>query len=151
FLQCIYQDSSGIFWLGTIKGLFRFDPANRSWKQFKNIPDDSSSLSFDVIFSLCPDPKQPQKYLWIGTNGGGVNRFDFETGKVIRITQKDGLPNDVVYGILGDDDGNLWMSTNNGLTRFNLLTKTFRNFERKDGLQGNEFNRYAFCKTKDGT
>ena len=150
FLQCIYQDAAGIFWLGTVKGLLRFDSQTQSWKQFKNNPSDVSSLSFDVIFSICPDPKQPEKYLWIGTNGGGLNRFDIETGKVTRISQADGLPNNVVYGILSDNEGNLWMSTNKGVSRFNPGAKTFRNFEEKDGLQGNEFNRYAYCKTNDG-
>jgi len=46
-----------------------------------NVPNDSSSLSFDLIFSLCPDPLQPDRYLWIGTNGGGLNRFDRKTEK----------------------------------------------------------------------
>ena len=151
FLQCIYEDSSGIFWLGTVKGLFRFDPHLQSWKQFSNIPNDSTTLSCDEIFSLCPDPEQPMKYLWIGTNGGGLNRFEMQSGKVIRYNHKDGLPNDVVYGILSDDQNNLWLSTNNGLSRFNFHTNTFKNFQEKDGLQGNEFNRYAYCKTRDGT
>lgn len=151
FLQCMWQDASGIFWLGTVSGLLRFDEQKQSWKQFKNIPGDTASLSFDVIFSICPDPADPGKYLWIGTNGGGLNRFDMETGKVRRFGQADGLPNDVVYGILSDDDHHLWMSTNKGISSFDPVMKVFRNFEEKDGLQGNEFNRYAFCKTKDGT
>jgi ligand-binding sensor domain-containing protein/signal transduction histidine kinase len=150
FIQCIYQDSSGMFWLGTIKGLLRFDETTRDWKIFRNIPGDSSSLSFDVIFTLCPDPKFPQQYLWIGTNGGGLNRFEFQTGAVTRFTVKDGLPNDVVYGILSDSDGNLWISTNNGLCRFNPEKRSFKKYEVRDGLQGNEFNRYAYCKTADG-
>ena len=55
-----------------------------------------------------------------------------------------------MYGILPDDNGNLWMSTNKGLSEFNIKKKTFRNFDVNDGLQGNEFDRYAYCKTKDG-
>ncbi len=150
FLEAVYKDESGIFWLGTISGLFRFDPINRSWKQYKNDPKNNASLSFDVIFSICADPINPSRFLWIGTNGGGVNRFDKTTGTFIRFTQKDGLPNDVVYGVLSDNKNNIWMSTNKGLSRFNFQTKQFRNFELKDGLQGNEFNRYAFCKTRSG-
>lgn len=150
FLEAVYKDEQGIFWLGTISGLLRFDPLLKSWKQFKNIPRDSTSLSFDVVFSLCPDPIEPAKFLWVGTNGGGLNRLNKSSGTFERFTQKDGLPNDVIYGILSDSENNLWLSSNKGLSRFNFETKQIRNFEMKDGLQGNEFNRYAFCKTRSG-
>jgi two-component sensor histidine kinase len=70
--------------------------------------------------------------------------------KVTRYSMRDGLANDVVYGILSDNNGSLWMSTNNGLSKFDSERKNFHNYNVNDGLQGNEFNRYAFCKTKDG-
>lgn len=156
FIEAIYQQNDSIFWLGALNGLFRFNKHTKEWKQFKNNPADTSSLSYDLIFSLCADPLNPQKYLWIGTSGGGLNRFDYATGKFLRYSTKDGLPNDVIYGILNDDEGNLWMSTNKGLSKFTPLSGgagggRFQNYETKDGLQSNEFNRYAFCKKKDGT
>jgi signal transduction histidine kinase len=73
-----------------------------------------------------------------------------ETGKFKRYLVKNGLPNNVVYGILTDDDGNLWMSTNNGLSSFNPAKNKFRNFDVNDGLQSNEFNHEAFAKDRDG-
>lgn len=151
FLQSIYEDANGIFWLGTTSGLFRFDPFQQTWKQYKNIPGDPASLSQDVIFSVCADPEEPSHYLWLGTNGGGLNRFDMNTGKVTRYSEKEGLPNNVVYGILADEEGNLWMSTNKGISKFSPSKKIFRNFELRDGLQSNEFNRNAYCKLNDGT
>lgn len=164
FLETICADENGVFWLGTINGLFRFDQKNQSWKRFVSIPNDNSTLSADVIFSICQDPLYPEKYLWIGTNGGGLNCFDKLTGKFIRYGEKDGLPNKVVYGILNDDSGNLWLSTNKGLSRFTpsyikvskekfpkINGGAFKNFEEEDGLQSNEFNRYAFTRTNDGT
>lgn len=150
FLQAIHQDSKGIFWLGTTAGLLRFDPKKRHWQHFTNQSADTASLSFNLIFSVCPDPLAPDRYLWIGTNGGGLNRFDTETGKVVRYTAKQGLANDVVYGILSDAEGNLWMSTNNGLSKFAKDRKIFHAYNKNDGLQDNEFNRNAFCKTPDG-
>jgi hypothetical protein len=72
-------------------------------------------------------------------------------GHCDRFTVKDGLPNDVIYGILDDADGNLWMSTNKGLSRFSPTTGVFRNYNEGDGLQSDEFNRNAFCKLSDGT
>ncbi len=156
FLEAIYKENDSLFWLGTTNGLYRFNSNTGSWTAFRNNPSNPSSLSYNLIFSLCPDPRYPDKYLWVGTNGGGLNRFEFSTGICVRYSVKDGLPNDVVYGILGDNDGNLWMSTNKGLSCFTLpkvgaAKGSFRNYEMKDGLQSNEFNRYSYCKTKDGT
>jgi ligand-binding sensor domain-containing protein len=131
-------------------GLLRFSLAEKEWTVYKNKPIDSSSLTSNLIFSLCLDPVQPKKYLWIGTGGSGLNRMDMLKGKSINYLIKDGLPNNVIYGILNDDDGNLWMSTNKGLSCFSLQKRTFRNFDYKDGLQSNEFNRGAYCRTKDG-
>ncbi|MBK9289253.1 MAG: response regulator [Flavobacteriales bacterium] len=150
FVQAIVQDAQGIFWLGTMQGLLRLDPATNGWTHHTNKPDDPRSLSADVIFCLLNDPKDAN-ILWVGTNGGGLDRFDKRTGQFTRFSTADGLPNNVIYGLLADDDGQLWMSTNKGIAQFDPLTHAVRSFDASDGLQGDEFNRYAFCKTADGT
>ncbi len=150
FVQAISQDAQGSFWLGTMKGLLRLDPATRDWNHYASMPDDPRSLSADVIFCLHNDPKDAN-ILWVGTNGGGLNRLDKRTGQFTRFSTVDGLPNNVIYGLLADDDGQLWMSTNKGIAQFDPLTHVVRSFDASDGLQGDEFNRYAFCKTADGT
>jgi ligand-binding sensor domain-containing protein len=62
-----------------------------------------------------------------------------------------GLPNNSVVGILADDEGNLWLSTGKGLSKFNPKTETFRNYDVSDGLQGNEFDGVkASLKSKTG-
>ncbi len=113
-------------------------------------PDDPNSLSADIVYTIAGDP-QDEYILWVGTNGGGLNRFDTRTGQVKRYSTTEGLPNNVVYGILADDEGRLWMSTNRGISRFDPGTGTFRNFDASDGLQSDEFNRYSYCKLPDGT
>ncbi|MBK7945642.1 MAG: response regulator [Flavobacteriales bacterium] len=150
FVQAINRDAQGIFWLCTMKGLLRLDPNTNGWTHYASDPKDPQSLSADVIFCLLDDPSDPN-VLWVGTNGGGLNKFDKRTGKVRRYSTTDGLPNNVVYGILADDDGQLWMSTNKGLSAFDPSASTFRNYDVGDGLQSNEFNRYAYCKLADGT
>jgi ligand-binding sensor domain-containing protein len=154
-VQTIVQQNDSIFWLGTTNGLLQFNKNSATWKHYVNDPADKNSLSSNLIFSLCADASNPQRYLWIGTNGTGLNRLDIATGKFEHYSTKNGLPNDVVYGILNDDDGNVWISTNKGLCRFTPPSGTgggiFQYYEAKDGLQSNEFNRYAYCKTKDGT
>lgn len=150
FTQVIYEDMRGVVWIGTLKGLLRFDPATNNWRHFAHDPSNDHSISEDVIFSIVPDPKLPDKILWIGTNGGGLNRFDCETGRAEYFKTAQGLPNDVVYGIVSDRSGNLWLSTNKGISCFNPELKSFRNFRAKDGLQSDEFNRYAYCANSDG-
>ncbi len=60
------------------------------------------------------------------------------------------MPNDVVYGILPDDDGFLWLSTNNGVAKFDPKRETFRKYDGSDGLQGSEFNAGAYYRSQDG-
>ncbi len=148
-ISATYVSPNGDIWFGTIQGLFCYSPATKSWKTFKNIPGNKTSLSNNIIFSLCIDPVNPN-FLWLGTNSGGLNRFDISKGTFTRFTEENGLPNNVVYGILSDNNKNIWLSTNRGLCRFNVVTYQCKNFLASDGLQGNEFNRYAYYKAKDG-
>ncbi len=112
--------------------------------------DDPTSLSTNHIFCIHEAVVHYPGQLWIGTEGGGINRFDPETGKFKSYTTQDGLPNDVVYSILEDETGNLWISTNFGLAKFNPQNEEFTNFTVKDGLQSNEFNFGAACRRKNG-
>ncbi|TXD46757.1 hybrid sensor histidine kinase/response regulator transcription factor [Polaribacter sp. IC073] len=78
--------------------------------------------------------------IWIGTEGDGVFYYNTKTQNSIRYGTKDGLPNQVIYSILPDDYNNLWFSTNKGISRLNLNTCQFKNFDVSDGLISNEFN-----------
>ncbi|MCZ2458323.1 MAG: response regulator [Chitinophagales bacterium] len=146
----IYQNADGNFWLGTGNGLLYFDVAAKKFTRYVTNTSDPNSLSFDAVRCVLPDPKYPAKYLWIATSGGGLNKLDLQTKKFIHFTEKDGLPNNVVYGILSDEDGNLWMSTNKGISRFNPSSQSFINYDVNTGLQSNEFNSGAFYKNSEG-
>ena len=144
------QDSSGALWLGSDQGLTRFDPKTATFRHFRHDPRRPGTLSHDAIRAILPDPRQPNRYLWIGTAGGGLNRFDIDSGTFIHFTTVDGLPNDVVYGVLPDSAGRLWVSTNKGLSRFDPRTRRFRNYDADDGLQSNEFNSGAAFRSRTG-
>lgn len=146
----IYQDNDSIFWIGTREGLLRFDEKTQQLFFYKNIPENPYSLSNNLIKSICPDPSDPENFLWIGTAGGGLNLFSKKEETFTHFTENDGLPNNVVYGILPDNEGNLWLSTNKGLSKFNPKNLTFRNYDVTDGLQSNEFNTGAFYRGKNG-
>ena len=87
--------------------------------------------------------------VWIGTREG-FYCFDEKAKQIKRYTKADGLPNNVVYGILEDSYGRLWMSTNRGISCFNPETEKFRNFTEADGLQSNQFNTSSCYRTSDG-
>lgn len=146
----IHQDPEGIFWLGTKDGLMRFDPVEETFEVYRNNPVDKKSINNNTIKSICADPKDPGNYLWLGTDGGGLNKFDIQQKNFTHFTVAEGLPNNVVYGILPDDRGNLWLSTNKGLSRFNPASGIFRNYDVMDGLQSNEFNTGAYFRSADG-
>lgn len=146
----IYKHKEEMLWIGTKNGLLLFNTKEKSFITFKNDPQNPNSLNNDEIKSICADPFTPHKILWIGTSGGGLNKFDIENGTFKHFLEKDGLPNNVVYGILSDGDGNLWLSTNKGLSRFDPRDNSFRNFDVNDGLQSNEFNTGAYFQSKNG-
>lgn len=145
----IYEDETNNLWIATRNGLIVFNPKKETFHTYQNNAENKNSLNNNTVYSIAPDPYQPNKYLWIGTSGG-LNRLNLKNQTFTHFTQKDGLPNNVIYGILSDPQNNLWLSTNKGLSKFNPKEKTFRNYDIQDGLQSNEFNTGAFYKSNKG-
>ncbi|MBL1214577.1 MAG: SpoIIE family protein phosphatase [Ignavibacteriae bacterium] len=135
-------------WAGTTHGINILNLETETFRYYEHIPDDSASLSHQNIMQFNEDE---DGYIWVSTYGGGLNRFDPETETFRRFTEgNSGLPNNAVYGALSDDEGNLWLSTNNGISKFNRTSFTFKNFTVDDGLQSEEFNGGAYYKNKNG-
>jgi ligand-binding sensor domain-containing protein/signal transduction histidine kinase len=147
YVGYVFEDQDGEIWLGMYEaGLSKLDRDTGRFTHYRHDPDDSETLSSDSVMMVMQDHTGA---MWVGT-GGGLNKFDPQTGKAIRYTVKDGLPNDVIYAIVEDDQGYLWLSTNYGLSRFDPTSGSFQNFDYQDGLQSNEFNAFAFAKTRAG-
>ena len=155
----IYEDGTGVYWTGTENGFARLTfssndftkPSSIKW--YRNNPGDRNSLNYDNVSCFLDDPNEPSRYLWICTKGGGLNRMEKANSNFIHFTRKQGLPDDVVYGILTDDRGNIWGSTNRGI--FCLINNKgseweFRNYSKPDGLQDDEFNTGAYAKLDNG-
>ncbi len=151
FVRAIYEDRNGVIWIGTANGgLNRYDRPNNRFTHYRHDFDDPGTLSNDAITSIYEDTAG---ILWIGTYGGGINRMDRTSGVFVYYDESDGLPDNVVYGILEDAESNLWLSTNKGITRFNGargVPPTFDNYHSRHGLQGEEFNTGAYFKSRSG-
>ncbi|WNJ16997.1 two-component regulator propeller domain-containing protein [Pontibacter sp. G13] len=155
-IRNIYQDKHGNLWIGTSNGLHRLKAEKLldefpQFEHFGHDPEDSTSLSFDYIMPIL---ETSEGEMWIGTLGGGLNRMiqDPSDGSIRfkAYTEKEGLANNAVKGIEEDDEGNLWISTNHGISRFDPHAETFQNFDHKDGLQGNEFQELTSLRLDNG-
>jgi len=147
-ITSIYEDRDGILWVGTFdNGLNRFSRETGTFIRYQRNREDPQSLSDNSITAIYQDKKNN---LWIATEGGGLNIYYPESNTFQHYTEKNGLPNNVIYGILEDEFGQLWLSTNFGLSRFDPQKETFRNYTVSDGLQSNEFNIGAYVKGLDG-
>lgn len=164
-VSAICWDRSGALWIGVYGnglnklklplGVADLKKTNGKFVHYKNNPDDDRSISSNTITVIY---QAQNGIIWIGTLDGGLNKLVSGTDEgsntvreeFIHYREKDGLASDDIVGILEDDNGNLWISTKNGLSRFNPENETFTNYDKGDGLQSNEFNRFAYFKNNRG-
>ena len=138
-------DSAGNLWIGThSRGLDKFNRSDESFTHYTHNPDDPGSISSDFLINLYNN----SGILWIGTKEIGLIKYDPDEGLKKTYTTNDGLPLNYISGILEDDHGNLWVSTGVGVSKFNPLTETIKNYNYEDGLQG--IGEMTPCKSKTG-
>lgn len=137
-LQSFQEDREGNLWGGNYTSLIKIDPLHKQHKVY------------DIGYPVRCIYADEGRHLWIGTQGGGLLLFDPVKGNYKRYTTKEGLPSNTLLRMLEDDHQNLWISTFNGLSRFNINTQSFRNFTPSDGLQSNQFSFNASLVLRSG-
>jgi len=140
------QDSRGDIWIGGMGGLNRLIPEMPGFIRYAHDPANPASLSNNTIFCFLEDRKGR---FWLGT-GGGLNLFDRESGSATRYGLDQGFPSQTIFAVLEDRQGMLWMSSNRGLIKFDPGSGRVRGYDVHDGLQGNEFNRFAYFRSPRG-
>lgn len=157
-IQTLYQDSKGKIWVGTMgDGLLQMDVEQfRLKKSYYQSFVDTASTSMMNVVSIIEDSRG---FFWIGTYGAGLIRYNDKTNQWINFTDETGLPNNVIYGVLEDMEGNIWVSTNLGVARLHchkpeqpdkVSSYSIMNYDMSDGLQSKEFNRGAYARLSDG-
>lgn len=142
----LIEDRNGALWIATNDGLSRFDRTRGQFENFVHDRRSPHSISHSLVWMVYEDRAGN---LWAGT-AGGLNQFNANTREFTHYSEKDGLPNNNVMGILEDEQGHLWLGTGNGIAEFDPVHKTFRNFDVTDGLQGKEFGQAACYKNPQG-
>ncbi|MGQ1783992.1 hybrid sensor histidine kinase/response regulator transcription factor [Saccharicrinis sp. GN24d3] len=152
--SCI--DAEGRLWIGadnglnvlTLKEQIKDEP---SFIKIKHSPNDPKSISHNYILPII---KTRNDEIWIGTMGEGLNRlvkFDNQgNAEFERYNTKTGLINNLIRSVVEDDAGNLWISSNRGISKLNPATKEVKNYDVENGLQDYEFSDIAGIRLKDG-
>jgi signal transduction histidine kinase/ligand-binding sensor domain-containing protein/CheY-like chemotaxis protein len=149
YINDLVVDSDNNLWIATGGyGLNKLDNKREKFTRYINVPSDSTTVNDTYIECLYLDN---DSILWLGTYSGGLNRLNTRTGKVTHFTKKDGLPSNMIVGISEDSSDNLWLSTNNGLCRFNHKSLLTINFNRNTGLENFDFNKATVFKGESGT
>ena len=153
-VRYILEDLGGTIWVATTFGLNELTnsvtdehPTFNSY--FYDVNYDRS-LSYNDLVYLYEDGTHR---MWLGTFGGGLNRIlQNSDDEVIfsHINEQEGLISDAVFGILESTNGDLWISTENGISRYNIQTKEFENYDANNGLMCSNFSEGTCYKLKDG-
>lgn len=129
-------------WIGSVKGLYKVHTRTNEVVKLAIHPVLDYGVNDIAI--------EENGSCWISTAGGGVIHYNEYTGEVKQYTNREGLSNNTVCGLLRDENNDLWVSTYAGLSYLNRQTGQFTNFYTKDGLNTDEFNRKALAKLPDG-
>jgi signal transduction histidine kinase/ligand-binding sensor domain-containing protein/DNA-binding response OmpR family regulator len=156
FVTGMLIDTKNRLWIGTSNGLFRINLQKTDIRKgiadaayFKYELSDPESGKIEKINTIL---QTRDGKIWLGSNGHGIYRLEEQSGKsqFLKIDESDGLIDNVVYGMLEDEAGNIWMSTDRGLCAYNPVQSTFRYFTTADGLISNQFYWDAYFRGSDG-
>ena len=164
----ITRDTKGRLWIATNGGgLNLFDDSDGGkFHRLNEGSNNSIKLSSNSIYSLqesrrgkLSDNKQ-QTVLWVGTSSGlnkliikstsDINKLDASNTELLVYTTENGLADNSIKSILEDENGNLWLGTNTGISFFDIEKLSFKNYSTADGLRGNDFNSESALFSSDG-
>ncbi|MBI4646198.1 MAG: hypothetical protein HY738_06265 [Bacteroidia bacterium] len=145
-VNCVTKDYRGFYWIGTSKGLYKFDPANSKIKK-ASIKNSDINLESFYINSIYVEKNNS---LWIGT-GRGLIYFSQSENTVQHYLNdekdKTSLLNDNIYAVAGDDNDNIFIATEKGLAKFDKKNKKFINFNKAS--DNSRTNGLISCAIKD--
>lgn len=146
--RCCYRDRNGRLLVGTRNGFAELDLPSRSLRNWRFVNSPNVILHYGHVQTIYQT--RDGRY-WVGTRGGGLFVFGEKLETAENFSPRSGFPDNVVYDILEDDEGALWMTTNKGLIQFDPATnKALRVFGARDGLPNDEFNQHCFAKLRSG-
>lgn len=143
------EDQFGHLWIGREHaGLVRYGLDDLQMREFRHDLTRPEGLSHDNISTVFIDTNGN---LWVGTLGGGLNLYDWDTDHFRHFTSdSQGFSGNQIYGMLQDRNGTLWLSMHNGLTAFDPINGEVSNYDTGDGLVPHSSHGAAFIRDSGG-
>ena len=136
----IYQAWDRALWLSSEQGLLRLAPDSGQLTQFRHQPQNRNSLGHDWVHGVWQTSAETY---WVATRESGLNRLTWRQGSSPewqRYGVRQGLPTEVIYSVMGDNNGRLWCASSHGIFSFTPANGQIRHYQLADGLQSTEFN-----------
>lgn len=144
----LVESSRNGLWIITNYGLFRYRYDKDSIEHHGFGKQKDEVFITQDVNSLYEDLNGT---VWVGLWQGGLAKYDPVSRKIRSYTVDDGLPSMGIQSIVGDGRGNIWLSTFNGISRFDTANEKFINFSTEDGIQGSLFADVSYLQTDSGT
>lgn len=146
-IKDITEDYNGSIWFAAhMHGLFRLS-VDGKWDRFIHNPNDPASLCGNNVNCVLQDAKYR---IWVGTEGEGMTLFNPKENKFeLVLTEKSGLPSNIIYSILEDIDGNIWASTGGGLAKIDPNTMIIKTFKYAEDLLKIRYNLTCGLRVSD--
>ncbi len=145
----LHVDDRGTLWIAaTGEGLYAYRFDTRELKVYRHDAKNPHSLSSNNINSIVQDRNGN---LWLAASGTGLDRYRYESDDFENYDARhNGLSSDCVYDVRDSPTGRLLVATNEGLSRFDPMTRRFENYNHQKGFPLSAVNENAICRTRDG-
>lgn len=143
WINHLFRDSKNRIWISTYDGVYVYD---REKLRHYNHSEDEESISGNSVHMVAEDQ---QGRIWVASESGGLDRYDESKGAFVRYNKHPDLPLSF-KGIVSDDQGKLWLSSNEGLVVFDPESQYVHTYDVSEGIQGNSFFSKSALKSRDG-
>ncbi|WP_430814889.1 hybrid sensor histidine kinase/response regulator transcription factor [Carboxylicivirga sp. RSCT41] len=144
YILSLFVDSQKNLWIGTSNGIYVWLYNEKKYIRYLFDHVNDSGVGKNAILCIY---ESKDGNIWIGSNGGGIFSLNPENGDIKNLTTSNGLVQEQVYDVVEAQDNTLWFATHGGISKYEINTGRFQNYDGRDGLLGSTFNALLYSQT----